>query len=220
MAYKRKRRYTRRKSYRRKTPRRYKRSYRRVRRSRTKYYHFKRAAQVSVVTTVATFDFIGAAFFRLSDVFGASEFTGLFDSYKINCVVLKIIPDQGPKLDGAWTVRTPPIMYNPQFHWALDYNDNTPVNTNVLVEYQTYKTTPFTRPITIKLYPRSSSPVYNNAVTTGYAISPRGQWIDISSPNVGHYAMKFAVDNMNHSQSQIVNFKIRPIYYLSFKGVK
>nr|QTE03412.1 MAG: capsid protein [Phoenicopteridae CRESS-DNA-virus sp.] len=220
MAYKRKRRTYRRKTYRRKTPRRYKRSFRRKGRNSPKLFHVKRAGQVSVVTTTATIDYTASGFFRLSDVFASTDFTGLFDHYRINCVVLKFIPDQGGHPDGSWSNRTPPVMYNPQFHWAIDYNDNNPVPTNQLVEYQSYKTRPFTRPITIKVFPRASQPIWISSISTGYASAARKTWIDTASANVGHYAIKFAVDNFNHPQSQIMNFKIRPIYYISFKGVK
>lgn len=217
MAYKRRR--TTKRRYVRKRPRRYKRRYRRVRRSRQKYYHFRRAATVTgIVTSTTGPETVGSGSFALSQVFTAGEFTNLFDAYRINCVVLKIVPDQGNPIGGVWTNQ--PITPNTgQFHWCYDYNDNALPTIAQIAEYSSYKTTPANRSITIKLYPKPTMIVYNGGVTNGYA-QPKKMWLDMGSPSIPHYVIKFGWDNFNWPAGQARGYRIRPIYYLSFKGAK
>lgn len=105
-----------------------------------------------------------------------------------------------------------------QLHWCYDYNDGNPIPIAQIAEYQNYKTTPFNRPVTIKVYPRTSVSIYAGTFANSYMVGPRKSWIDINSPGASHYGLKFGVDNWAGSQTK--SFKIRPFYYLSFKTTK
>ena len=178
----------------------------------------RRAAQTIVIaTTAGSGEFDGSISFALNDVFTASDFTGLFDHYRINCVVCKFVLDFAQIV----TSNTDPSANNlfvPQFHYAIDNNDNNTATVAALVDYEGYHSTRFTRPISVKIYPKPSVALYNNPTTTGYGTPKGKQWVDIGSPNIPHYGIKYCIDN--YYTSQIVRFKVRRTYYFSVKSMK
>lgn len=195
------------------------RRYRRTGRRSGRVLHIKRAANVTVVTTTAgSVEYNGAAQFALSDTFNVSEFTSLFDQYRLNCVLLKFIPDY--QLENTQTGGN--IQNVPHLHWVIDSTDATVEPVASLVQYQRYHVTRFNRIVTIKLYPRFSMEIYKSPTNTSYGMGSRKVWLDCTSSGAGvpHYGIKFAVDNMQFGASQVVNFKIRPIYYFSLRTSK
>lgn len=148
----------------------------------------------------------------------ASEFTGLFDSYKINCVVVKFSPDYnvGTAATGG-AIGTFPTSI-PQIHVAWDYNDSTVSTAAQLSEYGNYRCLRFYKPRSFKVYPRVANMTYLTGATFGYGPAQRAVWMDANYPAVPHFGFKFAVENV--TSTQIVNFKIRVIYYLSLKATK
>lgn len=107
-----------------------------------------------------------------------------------------------------------------QFHWAYDYNDAVTPTIAQIVDYASYKTISANRPWTIKLFPKASQAIYTSQFSTGYAIAPKKTWLDIASSTIPHYAIKFGFDGTNWAAGQVRTYRFRPIYYMSFKGVK
>lgn len=205
-------------NYRRRFKRTYRRRYRRLYRKSSNVHHFRRSAAVTVVSTSPGFpEFNGAATFRLTDVFGTTEFTSLFEYFRLNCVVLKFYPDW--YLGTATTGGTSLTTSMPQLHVVWDYNDGNPQNILSMNEFQTYKTYRFNRMYSFKIYPKVSTEIYQSAALTGYGLGKK-QWIHTTSPSIPHYGFKFGIDNYNQSANQVVSFKIRAFYYFSVKGVK
>jgi len=203
----------------------YKRSYRRGRgryrrsfRKSRNTLHVRRAANVTTVTTSAGLEYDGAMSFNLNECFSAGEFTGLFDQYRINAVVLKFIPDFPSLVSTDTNVNPSTGLLAPNIHWCIDINDAIPATIGSLAQYNGYHVKVFNRPMTIKIRPRASAAYYQSAIATAYGPAKPRTWFDTNSPNLPHYGFKFVIDTV--SGNQIVRFRIRPIYYVSLKQTK
>lgn len=207
--YKRRRKYGR--SYRR-APR----KYRRVTRSKGNTLHVRRGGSaIAVSTNPASTVYLNSAYFSLNSIINPTDFTNLFDEYRINCVVLKFIP-RSNYVQNLATTATAANNYLPTLHWVVDLNDsNVPSNVDSLLEYNGYHCRNFTRTVTIKIRPKFSLAAYSGAFTS---YKPTKGWIDTGSPNVQHYGLKFAIDSV--LPNQYIDFVIRPIYYVSFRRTK
>lgn len=77
------------------------------------------------------------AWFTLNDLLNATEFTGLFDQYRIDRVTIKLIPMVHMQvLDGTAVAPVNPGM----IYHAVDYDDaNNPTNAAYMQQYQNTK---------------------------------------------------------------------------------
>lgn len=194
--------------------RRPKRYVRRFKRSNRKYHHFKRAAGVTsfqFACSAGNPEATGVATFALNQVFSSSEFSTLFDAYRINCVVLKIYPDYGT-YSGSGTL-------NPQWHVCNDYDDNSTPTVSQIIDYESYRTFKIEPGKTkvFKIYPACAMAAYRSGASWGFT-SKRKQWIDMVQTDVPHYGFKFAVDT--GTSGVTYQWRIRPFYYFSCRHVR
>lgn len=203
-------------------PRRYRRRYRRrfVRGRRRGYrkrlnqnniYRFSRTYTKPAISS-ATSGFRSQGYeFHLSELSQAGTFTGLFDFYRIDGILIKFIPRQTVNTDGA---------YSGEFYIAPDYDDDNAFGNEdeakrkqgVRVVYSVRN-----RPIKMFIRPRASMLVYNGIVTTSaYSQARRGIWIDSTNAGVPHYGVKWG-----WTQSSTVHtMDIFVTMYFSCKGVQ
>lgn len=219
------RRYNRKRSRmtRRKT-RRNRKSAKRVNRSASGVHYFKRKVILANITastnavgvqTPAT----GALSFSLSSLPNASEFTSLFDQYKITGVKLDFIPFGDSvnlplaSMSGSSSVMSPggPLIL------AVDYDDNTtPAVASQLLEYQTCKVIPIPRRHRMYIRPKFATEVYRSGVASGYGA--RSGWLDCSNSDVPHYGVKYYM-NAPSAFSSSFNYQVWATMYFSVKGV-
>ena len=121
------------------------------RRGRTPVHHFRRMC--------GTITFAGNAAFapwtsgytnKLADVIGPSEFTNLFDQYRLNKVVHKVWLSIDPSAQAAAT------SFYPRMFWVIDHDDAAvPSTVDELRQYGNCKTAVLKpdRPITIVYRP-------------------------------------------------------------------
>jgi len=178
--------------------------------------HVRRGGSAAAVqSNAAAAVYLNSMYFALNQVVGSSDFTNLFDEYRINCVVVKLIP----RVNTVQTLANGteiPNNYVPNLHWVYDYDDaNVPSNTDTLLEYGNYRVKAFDRPITWKIKPKYALAAYSGAFTS---YKPMRGWLDVASPSIQHYGVKFAVDTLQ--PSQYTSFVIRPIYYISFRNTR
>lgn len=157
-------------------------------------YNFKRSYTVSQTTTGGLA--YGAASFLLSNLPGYTEFTALFDQYRLNCVVANFVW----RSSGLSTIETAnnnlvgmPIMYS-----VIDLDDATaPASISEIQEYGKHKTTYFStsrRHKSFKIYPRNLNTIYRSGVTSAYTLGRRKAWLDITTTDTPHYGFKWAID--------------------------
>lgn len=150
--------------------------------------------------------------FRLSDIPNYTEFTNLYDQYRITGVSVKFFPQQDSANTGISNATTAII------HTAADYNDATAITTEQdILQYQTLRTHRFDTIFHYYLKPRVATAIYNNVATTGYAQSGH-PWIDVSSPSAPFYGLKVVVPTV--SASSLSGWRLYATFYIECRDVR
>lgn len=134
--------------------------------------------------------------FRLNQLPNYTEFTTLFDAYrivgiKVNILFSRINVNSGP---GAQTAIPQGIVYD-----VVDYDGDTALTIPEIYQYQNLhiigiqKLEMYTGKITRFFRPKVSVNAYAGGVTSGYTQKSR-QWIDNANSTVQHYGWKFIYD--------------------------
>lgn len=152
--------------------------------------------------------------FMLSDLPNYTDFTNLFDFYKIKGVKLKLIPCQTSALTSSGT------NYNlPRISYFWDYNDNAvPTTQNEMLERDNVRTVMGNRIIKTFARPCPQEPVFVNNLVTGYEQGSRNKWLNITNNNIPHYGFKIWYDG--DSSTIIQTYKIFATYYIALKDSK
>lgn len=120
-----------------------------------------------------------------------TEFTTLFDQYKILSYSVTFIPrfDSRDTAYGPGTVADIPTIY-----WVTDQDDATiPTTANQLMEHPKVRYARMNRPVTLTiLHPCIADSIYSSAVVTGYA-TRKAPWIDCNSASVQHFGIKYFI---------------------------
>jgi len=155
-----------------------------------------------------------AYYFALSSLDGATNFTSLFDQYRIDAVRVTIVPTQTAIQITATAANTFVSIYT-----AIDYDDQTaPANIATIREYDNVMAVP---PATISVrvfQPRIAVAAYSGAFTSFANMGP--QWLDAGSPNIQHYGLKVWVPGGVAAQTGLQQWLVETEYYVSFRGVR
>jgi len=131
-----------------------------------------------------------AADFKLSLLPNASEFTALFDCYRIMNIKGQFIFDMNSAgMKGTAGSCLPNLIY------VKDYDDASPLS--VIYDYQQYESMKIKRmdkTIRMSFHPRPVSPVYGGGAFTSWAVNSTNPWIDTANNAVSYYGLKFAID--------------------------
>ena len=177
--------------------------------------------------------FGGAMKFQLSDVINTIDFTTLFDRYKLNKVVVSIMPlmNTGHNIVSNAT-GTNQSSCLPTLVTAIDYDDATvPSLSDDLLERQnckSYRMGGKVINITIR-NPKVLQSVASGdtTVTQVSAVTKAAPYLDCVQEDVNHYGLKFYVRDFalppgtsSSSPSSNSLIRVRCKYYLSFKESK
>lgn len=150
--------------------------------------------------------------FALSDLPNSTDFTNLFDFYRICGVKLNFIFQANSNDTGATGALSLPVL-----HYIMDLDDSIGfANENQALEKEGIKTRRIDKPFTYYMKPRVSNEIYNNGITTAYALGNKKQWIDCNSSGVAHFGLKAWIS----SGANTGQLKIYATYYLQFKGAQ
>lgn len=208
--------------------RRFRRTGRRI--GRFKRYLFKRS-QVSTVNfnlSTNTYNF-NSQVFELDNLPDYTEFTNLFDQYRINLIKYQWIPNRNVNVIVGSDISTPLVSeYDqgiPLIYSFIDYDDaTTPTTIDEFTQRQNMRTARFNKPHKRVWKPTVLVPTYRTGVTFGYS-PKRKQWIDCANPDVPHYGLKWAFYNTatadaTHHRGIAVSFRVMATYYLQFRNVR
>jgi len=124
--------------------------------------------------------------------FNTTEFTALFDQYRIMQVTANIYPDGVTESDLIYT--------------TIDYDDANPFNT--VSDAQQFGTTLVTDQTSgyfqRVINPRLATAVYGAGVFTSFGTGAYGQWVDAASPAVQHYGLKL----ITNATSSVTHYRI------------
>lgn len=163
---------------------------------------------------------LGVAF-ELADLPNTTEFTNLFDQYRLDHVEIEIVP--------LWNV-APTVGTaggNGNFagycHSILDFDDATAPTASTsgiqaLQQFRTYRMDSMVRgtPLRWRVKPMLALAAYSGAFTS-YAASPP-MWVDCNSANVQHYGIKFLFEMLDPAGVvSYMDFRINLRYFLEFR---
>lgn len=222
-AYRRRRGYRRRRSHRRRRLTR-KRSYRRGRR-----YYRRRRQDGQYINVCRQTDFANWVMpagqtvdfkvfvFQLSDMPGYSQFTTMYDQYRINKIRVTCIPmcDNVTAGDSANGVQKGRICFKPDFD-----DPDTPVNILEVLNSTKSKCRSYPQTFHYTLVPTSLTVTYETDVTSGYA-PKRRQWIDCNDP-VKYYGLKGFMEQfiVNQDVTKSMKYKVFARYWVTFKNMR
>lgn len=183
--------------------------------SRNKIHYFKRKSFAALVTGGAGTAQFGVANYSLNAVTNSSEFTTLFDQYKIKAVRTDFVYTGQPGFAG-----TMQNINNPTVYTLIDTNDaSTPSTINGMLEYGQTRThqLSFNRPVcSVYFRPKLlAASTDNGSITANYNL-PFQPWINTANPYVNHYGLKYGIDNLTGSNA----IDIYHTYYLALKDSK
>lgn len=149
--------------------------------------------------------------FKLGSVIDSSDFTTLYDKYKILMVKLKILYQADSASPGATSVL-------PIFNYCTDFDDAVaPTSLNIVNTKQKARSVILSanKPITITLRPKVAVPVYQG-VLTAYSVS-KAPYVDCVYPDVLHYGVKSWINNFHTPSGANNQITVQPTYYLALR---
>lgn len=179
----------------------------------TKRFVFKTTVAGSDVSSSAG----GSSQFVLSDVPGYTEFTNMFDQYKLTGVRYRWVNFRDPTSNYNTASALNGVF--PRVGWVHDYDESsTPGSFAQLQEYDTFREvylrsdTNASRWFWIK--PKFLRQLYQ-FVGTGYEVAPE-QWLSTNVSSTPFYGLKYFYDGVTNGNQ----LRLECYYYLSFKSVK
>lgn len=153
--------------------------------------------------------------FQLSDCDQSATFASLFDQYRIDKVVIKLLP----RATIVSTLGSAMAQAPSYFLVAVDHDDaNTPATEAELRQYDNCKIVPATSSIkSFTVKPKIATAAFGGGVFTSY-LNSKASWIDIASTGVEHYGFKIILPPSSTASS--FAFEIMCDYYLSFKNAR
>lgn len=157
--------------------------------------------------------------FKLDNVTSVSDFTNLYDGYKINKVQLFLEPqyDQGQGVGSSGPI-------SKKLRVVHDYNDANPLsNEDEYLQFGNCKSYfPWSkRGIRITLYPKINNIVENaaGAANAFTSMNSNRQFINIASDELPHFGIKIMIPG-GMLANDTVAYRVRAKFWLSMRGTK
>lgn len=177
-------------------------------------HFFRRFAYKTTINGDVSRTAKGALTFAIQDVPGLSDFTSLFDYYKISGVKLRFTTLLDPTSQAAGN------SFYPKLYTAIDLDDDTPPTSSDDLRQRANCKIHWLQPnrsYDIFLRPRYLKNVYISGVSTGYEIGKQ-TWLDLSNTNIPHYGLKFVIENLANDLGQSV--QVEATYYIAMRGTR
>jgi len=132
--------------------------------------------------------------FALSSVSGSTEFTNLYDSYRMDMV--EVIWE----LDFLQTGATANQCYPTIIAWP-DYDDATAPSTlaaaTEIAQSERFQMSPLHVQFKRSIKPKVALELYDGAAPAAAGSSRAGVWVDCATPGIPHYGVKYWIKNYN-----------------------
>jgi len=161
---------------------------------RTQLCTFRRTYTLATLAA-NTGDTLRAFNFTLGSLPNATEYTNLFDQYRILEVILSFVPYSTAAISSTVASAYPGLIAT----W-LDYDDsNLPANIAEGQQYDSYQRNICTAPFDRVVHPRSAVASYSGSFASYDNVY--GNWHDSNSPNVQHYGLKLCITGATFTSS-------------------
>jgi hypothetical protein len=155
--------------------------------SGSKIYSFFRTAQLANISSVTPIEVDGQYAPTLDTFPDYTEFTSLFDNYRIRMFKFMFIPRALPI--STTSVATAFGVIGT----AFDPDGGPAVAMTALEEYASFQMVPMGAEFERTIVPHAANPVYNGSVFTSFARVPNTAWIDCTSANVPYYSLNYSI---------------------------
>lgn len=158
--------------------------------------------------------------FTLNDCVGFSEFTTLFDQYKISKVQIEFglqnNPDAVNLLNNA-TSQTNANFY-PKIWYTPDYDDETSPTLEAIKQYPQVKCRVLepNKIVRVVVRPKAQVQIYQSATSTGYGAF--NGWLDVGAPGVPHYGLKACIDGQGINPNTAFRVAVEYKYWIQLKN--
>lgn len=169
--------------------------------------------QVNIAGNAAYFPYLNSSTFQLSDLPNATEFTSLFDQFKLTHVKMYVHLRKDPGAQSAANA-----IY-PRMYVVRDFTDaTTPATIDELRQYSTCqcKVLEPNKRVSFNIKPALLQAAYRSAVSTAY--SPVwNRWVDVAYADAPHYGIKYAIDDLTNTNYSVwIEYK----YWFSCRNTK
>lgn len=169
-------------------------------------------------TTYANYIDVGlATAFKISDLSQWNTWQGLYDAYRIDRVDCTIDFLSNTSSVGGQTLLPTMYIYN-------DQDDAVPPNQlSFVTSKQGVRKIQFANKMQTSIkhscVPHSAQYLKGLAAPSNqYSVNKPHQWINCTSDDAAHYAMKFYITDMLANSSNALAFKFNFVYHISFRG--
>jgi len=143
--------------------------------------------------------------FTLGAFPNSSEFTTLFDEYRIGPTTVTFVP-----LGGAAGV------VNSFFATVLDYDDANVIALTDAEQYSSYQINQLTSMFVRVFQPRAANAAYSGTFTS-FSSMPARTWVDVASPNVQYYGIKGVIPAASISGGPFSIYSVTATSILQFR---
>lgn len=171
------------------------------------------------------------ASFRLNQLLNFTEFTNLYDRYKIVGVKLKFMYQSATAQDQLVLGGTAPVTNNvlPVLDHTFDIDDDAMPLFRSTVQQHAYCKTQIlqaNQPFKKYLKPRTRAAQFVSQVdgvtSLGYGIGQKSLWIDCAASSLPHYGLKMWMSSWPYDASKTTQqahgcLTIQPVFYVAFK---
>lgn len=173
-----------------------------------------------IAPSLAACDFyIGGSLTIAPNVPNASEFTNLFDLYRIKKITVEIFTSFTDNL-----AVSPGVISMPVVHIANDYNSTGSYALSDILQYPQMHTYQLgAKPIKWSFYPHVRADVLTDITipTSSSAMQEISPWLDTSSSNILHLGCMIYMNTMGYTSSTNIGTATMLIHYdFEFKNVK
>lgn len=179
-------------------------------------YWFRRSCPIGDLAFTTTGSG-GLLEFRLNQLPNYTEFTTMFDAYRINKVVLSFKPNFIESNVNASFATT---GYIPDIGVVIDYDSQAtnPSNMNELRQYSNFREYKANRAFKVVVVPRTAGMIYKGPASTAYCQSRPRLWLDCENPDVPHYGVNYFTAPAG--ANNLWNLVVTAIFYIACKGTR
>lgn len=168
--------------------------------------------------------------FRFIDLKNESEFTSMFDAYRITGVMFTIQMINNP--NATWALNSTGSQpgntdnFYPRLYYAIDNDDANTESVSQIKERASCRNVVLRPNRVIKIWiPRPTTLTDVSGGTNKYASMKRSPWLDIAADTVDHYGLKGAIEYLGltppyASTAQLWKYKLEARYYFQCKDVR
>lgn len=182
---------------------------------RNDIYYFRRwIRNPETIVGNATYNpYISAYAFTFNQLVNVGEFTSLFDQYMITRIQVRWFLRIDPSAQTAATASYP------RHYCFKDWDDSgLPIDLNAFREHSKCQVRVMhpNRPIVVTYKPAVLIQLYETLTNAAYGPKWR-QWIDCNDPDVPHYGLKWAIDDLTNTNYRVTT-EVR--YWFKMRGAR